>query len=104
MFDFSFCSLGSIPLDLDLIGLEMGPSSNIDFKVTEKILVYSQCSQLRIPAESKRNLALPEGYNYLVQNTAISIPRKRNMLECGREFGYSLLFIIPHWPYILMVP
>lgn len=75
LFDFSLCSLESIPIGFDFIGLEMGTTSSTDFKVPEKILVYNQCSQLRTSAESNGNLAFPEGHNYPFQQRAISSPR-----------------------------
>ena len=82
----------------------MGPRSSIDFKVPEKILVYNQCSQLRISAESNRNLPLPEGHNYPFQQSAISSPKDPQMLEHGDDFGYSLLFIMINLPFIPKVP
>lgn len=76
----------------------MGPSSSIDLKVSEKILVYSQCSQLRTPAASNGNLALPEGYNYLLQKMVTSSPSDPYMPDRGGKFGSPLLFITTHWP------
>lgn len=102
LFDFSFCSPRSIPIDFDVIDLEMGPSRCIDFKVPKKILVYDQCSQLRTSAESNGNLALLEGHNCSFQKRDISSPRDPQMPECRRDYGYPPLFITTHLPLILM--
>lgn len=97
LFDFSLCSLESIPTGFDFIGLEMGTTSSTDFKVPEKILVYNQCSQLRTSAESNGNLASLKDTTTPSNRGLFPLP---DTLKCG----YSLLFITTHLPLILMVP